>query len=138
MNVTDISRIANPVAEGERPLALVADDLVAYRQVVRGALEIAGYEVLEAANGLEAIELAMEYPVQLAVLDVNMPGGIDGFQVCARIKRDPVLRGTKVIMLTVRQEHQDYARAEMTAADDYIPKPFRIDQLVASARALAA
>jgi two-component system response regulator MprA len=112
---------------------LVADDDRAIRESLARALELEGYEVVGVADGVEALTGARREPFDALVLDVMMPG-VDGLAVCR------VLRGdgdrTPVLMLTARQETADRVAGLDAGADDYLPKPFELDELLARLRAL--
>jgi two-component system OmpR family response regulator len=106
---------------------LIADDDGHIREVVRYALEKAGYGVVEAADGVEALDVIRNGPVDLAVLDIIMPGE-DGIQVCRQVasKGD-----VPVIFLTSRDEEVDRILGLELGADDYVTKPFSPRELVA-------
>ena len=108
---------------------LIADDNAAVRRFMRAAVEDApGYVILEAANGREAVQLALQEHPDLAFIDVDMPE-MDGFQVCAAIKADPAARTTRVVLCT---GSGDTANEGMAAgADAFLPKPCTIQQVQA-------
>jgi two-component system response regulator MprA len=113
---------------------LVVDDERAVRESLRRALELEGYEIELAGDGREAIErLEKEGEPDAVVLDVLMPG-VDGLEVCKRIR----LRGSRVpvLMLTARDEVQDRVAGLDAGADDYVTKPFALEELLARVRAL--
>lgn len=103
---------------------LVADDEPGIVQLLKDYFEIQGYEVASAFNGVEALEQSSRRP-DLILLDVNMPG-LDGFEVC-RMIRDHV--SCPILFLTAKVEEQDRIRGLMLGGDDYILKPFSIDEL---------
>ncbi len=104
---------------------LVVDDDAAVRQTVADALRVAGYFTTEADSGAKAIELATRSPFDLVVLDVNMPW-VDGFTVLENLRRrKPHL---PIIMLTARDERDDIVRGLKLGADDYIRKPFGLEE----------
>ena len=105
---------------------------------IRGFIEInltrAGYEVIEAETGEEALEKLKEHPdVRVALLDIMLPG-IDGFEVCRRIRATNTRIG--IIMLTARSQEMDKVTGLMTGADDYVTKPFSPAELTARVDAL--
>ena len=112
---------------------LVADDDRAIRESLARALELEGYEVVAVADGVESLTVVHRETFDALVLDVLMPG-VDGLGVCR------VLRGdgdrTPVLMLTARQETADRVAGLDAGADDYLPKPFDLDELLARLRAL--
>ena len=113
---------------------LVVDDERAVRESLRRALELEGYEVELAGDGEEALErLASPTGVDAAILDVLMPG-IDGLEVCRRLRAggNPV----PVLMLTARTEVDSRVAGLDAGADDYLPKPFALAELLARLRAL--
>ena len=113
---------------------LVADDDKSYRSLIKEALESAGYEVLLAFDGKEALEKLSENP-DIAVLDVNMPGK-NGFEVCREIRNDPGRRSMPVLILTVLSEVSDQVKGYDMGADEYVPKPFSIEVFLARMKKL--
>lgn len=112
---------------------LIAEDDRAARHALERALQFEGYAVLAASDGGEALELLGTNEPDAIVLDVMMPG-IDGHTVCRRI-RDKGLR-TPVLMLTARHEVADRVAGLDAGADDYLVKPYALDELLARLRAL--
>jgi len=113
---------------------LVVDDERAVRESLRRALELEGYEVELACDGGEALgRLALEPSVDAAILDILMPG-VDGLEVCRRLRAsaNPV----PVLMLTARAEVDNRVAGLDAGADDYLPKPFALAELLARLRAL--
>ena len=111
---------------------LVVDDEARMRRFVRMNLELEGFLVLEASDGLEAIRKTREEMPDLVLLDVEMPK-LDGFETLREIRRtSPV----PVIMLTVRSEEDDLIRGLDLGADDYVTKPFSARELVSRVNAL--
>lgn len=110
---------------------LVVDDEPQIRRVMRATLSAHGYTIIEAHDGQEALEkLRVERP-DLVILDVNMPV-MDGLEACREIR---VSSSVPIIMLTVRGGEKDKVRALDAGADDYIVKPFGIQELLARIRA---
>ena len=113
---------------------LVLEDEDSIRSFVVINLRRAGYEPIEAASGLEALERIRENPdVAVALLDVMLPD-IDGFEVCRRIRASDPKMG--IIMLTARTQEMDKVTGLMTGADDYVTKPFSPAELTARIDAL--
>ena len=112
---------------------LVADDDRAIRESLARALELEGYDVVVTADGAAALSAVREQPADVLVLDVMMPG-VDGLTVCRvlRAERDR----TPILMLTARTETSDRVAGLDAGADDYLPKPFELDELLARLRAL--
>ena len=102
---------------------LIADDEAYLRRLVTATLEGEPYALLEAGDGLTALDLARRVRPRVALLDVQMPG-LDGLAVCRAIKQDPALAGTTVVMLTHRGDVADRQRGREAGADEYLPKPF--------------
>ena len=125
----------NDATRSDRPLILVADDDDDIRALVSFRLERAGYEVIEARDGEEALRVAHEQSPDLAVLDVMMPK-LTGDEVTRRIRVDEAIRQMPVILLTARVQEDDVARGFEAGADDYIKKPFSPQELRARVQAV--
>lgn len=113
---------------------LVLEDEENIRSFVVLNLKRAGFEVIEAGTGEQALELFDQNPdILVAVLDVMLPG-IDGYEVCRAMRA----RGSRagIIMLTARTQESDKVTGLMTGADDYVTKPFSVVELVARVEAL--
>jgi DNA-binding response OmpR family regulator len=117
------------------PTILVADDEEDLRELVSYRLSRSGYEVVEAVDGQEALELATERTPDLMVLDVMMPR-LDGYELTRRVREQDSLRSVPVILLTARSQETDVSRGFDVGADDYLKKPFNPDELVARVRAV--
>ena len=114
---------------------LVLEDESNIRSFVVLNLNRAGYETVEAGSGEEALELLKQHPdIRLALLDVMLPG-MDGFEVCHRIRASNSKVG--IIMLTARTQEMDKVTGLMTGADDYVTKPFSPAELTARVDALS-
>ncbi len=109
---------------------LIIEDDDDIRELIAFNLEISGYEIIKCDNGEDGIRQAVQMAPDLILLDVTLPG-IDGFEVCRRIKKDQSLKETTVIMLTARTDDNDIITGLETGADDYITKPFRPKVLLA-------
>lgn len=127
--------------EARRPRILVAEDDAAILELVTVRLELAGYHVISARDGVAALERAVVGPFAAAVLDVNMPR-LDGFGVLQAMRSEATLARVPVLMLTARNAPADVVRARESGADDYMAKPFddqmlitRVARLVARGRA---
>ena len=113
---------------------MILEDEVSIRSFVVINLKRAGYEVVEAGTGEEALELLKANPdVGVAILDIMLPG-IDGFEVCRSIRATDKKIG--IIMLTARSQEMDKITGLMTGADDYVTKPFSPAELLARVDAL--
>lgn len=114
-----------------RQVVLVVDDEAPMRKYVSMNLRARGYEVLDAADGTEALKLVAEHPLDLLILDIGIPGP-DGFEVLSAVRRDMEV---PVIMLSARGRETDKVRALDLGADDYLTKPFGVEELLARVRA---
>ena len=112
---------------------LLADDDRAIRESLERALELEGYEVTAVADGVQALGVARRLNHDLVVLDVMMPS-VDGLGVCRVLRADGVR--TPILMLTARVELTDRVAGLDAGADDYLAKPFELDELLARIRAL--
>jgi len=113
---------------------LVLEDESSIRGFIDINLRRAGYDVVEAETGEEALERLRENPdIRVALLDIMLPG-IDGFEVCRRIRATNTRIG--IIMLTARSQEMDKVTGLMTGADDYVTKPFSPAELTARVDAL--
>ena len=110
---------------------LVADDSAISRELVREALEEVGYRVIEAADGSEALAMALENAPDLALLDVRMPVQ-DGYQTVRAIREDPRLAGLPVLALTAFAMRGDEEKAASAGFDGYLTKPIGIAALRAA------
>ena len=114
---------------------LILDDETAISGFVEINLKRAGWETLTAKSGEEAMELFEKDPgVDIALLDVMLPG-IDGFEVCRRMRASE--RNVGIIMLSAKSQEMDKVTGLMIGADDYVPKPFSITELIARIESLS-
>lgn len=111
---------------------LVVDDEVALRDFVRRNLEIRGFHVLTAANGLEALALFNSHQVDLAILDLMMPH-MSGLETIQRIRQQSLI---PIVVLSALGEEGDKVKALNLGADDYLTKPFGVGELLARVRAV--
>jgi len=111
---------------------LVVDDEPRYLKLVGYNLEAAGYKVITAATGEEALSLVARNYLDLIILDIRLPG-IDGYEVCTRIRQ---FSFTPIIMLTAKGDEKEKVQGLRLGADDYITKPFGADELVARVEAV--
>jgi len=112
---------------------LIVDDEPAVRESLRRALELETYEIELAENGREALDLLAANGQDAVILDVLMPG-LDGLEVCRRIRRAG--NRVPVLMLTARDEVENRVAGLDAGADDYVTKPFALEELLARVRAL--
>jgi two-component system, OmpR family, KDP operon response regulator KdpE len=111
---------------------LVVDDEAPLREFVRRNLEVRGYRVNTASNGLEALASFQVYPFDLVILDLMMPH-VDGLETTRRIREKSLV---PIVILTALGEEQDKVRAFELGADDYLTKPFGVEELLARVRAV--
>ena len=116
----------------EKSIVLIVDDEPQMVGVVSYALQVAGFEALAAYNGEQALRRIEERHIDLVILDVMMPG-LDGFEVCRRIRCDTNI---PVLMLTARSDQTDVIAGLEVGADDYILKPFSTRELVLRVQAI--
>lgn len=111
---------------------LVVDDESGLRELVRINLEHEGFAVVQAENGAQGLAMAQEHQPDLVIMDLMMPE-MDGWEACRRLREfSPV----PVLMLTARVQSQDIVTGLDSGADDYLGKPFNMDELMARVRAL--
>jgi len=120
----------NNIFKGKAPLVLIVDDVAKNLQVLGTILSKQEYKVAAANNGEQAIKIAKITLPDLILLDIMMPG-IDGFEVCARLKKDSGTKDIPVIFLTAKIEPEDIVKGFETGAVDYVTKPFNSTELLA-------
>ncbi len=116
----------------EQRTILVVDDDQGLRELIRISLEHEGYTVIQAANGLECVSAVREQQPDLVLLDVMMPE-MDGLEACSRLRE---FSRVPVLILTARVQSADIVTGLDKGADDYLVKPFNMDELSARIRAL--
>jgi len=121
------------MSEAERARILVAEDDRAAREALVRALQLEGYTVVAASNGAEALEAVRQAQPDVLLLDVSMPL-VDGLTVCRVLRAES--NRLPVLMLTARTETSDRVAGLDAGADDYMPKPYDLDELLARVRAL--
>jgi two-component system cell cycle response regulator len=109
---------------------LIADDSMVIRAVVQAGLEAEGHRVIQAADGIIALEECRRRPPDVILLDIVMPG-LDGYQVLAELKADPDLSHIPVVFLTGRTDMSSVVTALRAGAHDYLKKPFEPEELLA-------
>ncbi|RME45787.1 MAG: response regulator [Caldilineae bacterium] len=104
---------------------LIVDDQDKIRELVHVTIRIGDYEILEAASGDEAVEVARRHQPDLIFLDVMMPNSsLDGFEVCKILKEDERTKNAHILMLTALDKEEDIERGKEVGADGYFTKPF--------------
>jgi CheY-like chemotaxis protein len=109
---------------------LIVDDESSIRKLLFVTLGYGRYQIYFAINGAEALEFAETIQPEVIVLDIRMPGDIDGFEVCRRIKEDLKLKNTYVVLLTGLARDGDREAAMAAHADAYMVKPFSPEKLI--------
>ena len=109
---------------------LIVEDQADIRKLIRMTLEFEPYEIFEAPDGATGLRMASELQPEVMLLDVMMPGELDGLQVCRSVRADPHLRGMRVLLLSARGQARDREAGEQAGADEYLIKPFSPLQLV--------
>jgi two-component system, OmpR family, response regulator len=122
--------MSDPSAEGR---VLVVDDEANITELVAMALRYVGFDVATAGSGREALSAVNEFRPDLVVLDVMMPD-LDGFEVCRRLRADGIR--VPVVYLTARDATEDKVRGLTIGGDDYVTKPFSLEEVVARIRAV--
>jgi class 3 adenylate cyclase len=115
------------------PLILVVDDVEANRDILATRLEAVGYRPIQAADGEAALAMARSERPDLILLDVMMPK-IDGIEVCKRLKSDPAMPFTPIILVTAKTDSKDVVAGLDAGADEYLTKPIDQPSLVARVR----
>lgn len=114
----------------ERKIILVVEDQADIRQLIRMTLEFGPYEVHEAENGEGGWRMVQALGPDLVLLDVTMPGSLDGYQVCQKVKVERSLQHIPVVMLTARGQPADLAMGRQAGANAYLAKPFSPLELI--------
>ncbi|MEM9162735.1 MAG: response regulator [Cyanobacteria bacterium P01_F01_bin.4] len=114
---------------------LVVEDSVAQREMITDLLRGSGLDVTVVGDGLEAIEYIQGHPPDLVVLDIVMPR-MNGYEVCRRIKSDPVTQNVPVVMCSSKGEEFDRYWGMKQGADAYIAKPFQPTELIGTVKQL--
>lgn len=109
---------------------LIVEDQADIRRLMRWALEEGDYVLHEAANGTLALQLMPVLRPDLVLLDVMMPGELDGYEVCRRIRADADLGSTKIVMITAQARAADQAQAMEAGVNAFLAKPFSPAKLV--------
>lgn len=105
---------------------LVIEDRAEIRLLVSLAVKPLGYLLLEADTSETGLTAIRQYRPDLILLDVMMPGDINGFEICRHVKQDPELRGTIVVIMTALAQARDIKEGMAAGADDYVVKPFSL------------
>lgn len=111
-------------------IILVVEDQPEIRKLICMTMDYDGFEVHEADNGEAALKLITALRPNIVLLDVMMPGKLDGFQVCERVRADPELADTPIVMLTARGQQADIEAGRWAGCSAYLTKPFSPLQLI--------
>jgi DNA-binding response OmpR family regulator len=114
---------------------LVVDDDELVSRTLQRALKLYDYQVMVANSGTEGLQLARRHRPDLIVLDVVMPG-TDGYQVCRQVRGDPLLKDTPILFLTAKSKDEDKIEGFRAGGDDYLAKPFNMQELQLRIRAI--
>jgi len=128
--VTDYKERDKEVKVMSKKIILIVDDQGELRKLVRMTLEFGDYELHEAENGQRALELSKVIQPDLVILDVMMPGDINGYQVCEKLKQGQNEKVPYVLLLTARGQKSDVDEGERVGADNYLVKPFSPLELI--------
>ena len=113
-----------------KSIVLVVEDQPDIRKLIRMTLDFGEFEVHEAENGVSGLRMLGAVRPNIVLLDVMMPGELDGFQVCRKIKEARETAGTMVVMLTARGQQADLNAGRDADADAYLTKPFSPLELI--------
>lgn len=119
----------------DRTTVLVIEDDASLSEVLTYNLKAAGYEVFRARDGADGIQQAQARHPDVVVLDLMLPL-VDGLEVCRRLRSDPAMQETLIVMLTARAEESDQVVGFSMGADDYVTKPFSVKVLLERIKAL--
>ena len=109
---------------------LIVDDQVTVRRLVEMTLQAHGINVLQAESGEKGIAVACRENPDLIIMDIMMPGGMDGFETVKVLREKQDIRDCPIIMLTAKDQKPERERAFEAGVDDYLPKPFKLKDLV--------
>ena len=127
---------SNHAEQAQPPIVLVIEDDESIVELIKLGLRYENFHVESADEGIEGINAAQRLDPALIILDVGLPGEIDGLEVTRRLRQNPTTRDVPVLMLTAKGESHDKVIGLNVGADDYLAKPFNFDELVARIRAL--
>ncbi len=129
-----VERSLRPELPPGAKVILAVDDSLTVRRVITQALESHGYRVVTATDGYEALAKLKDITPDLVILDVALPGGMDGYQLCKQIRAEKSRRGIPVIMLSSRESLLDKVQSRLAGASQYLPKPFKTEDLLLGIR----
>lgn len=103
---------------------LVVEDQDSIRRMIEALVEARGYEVVAVASGTKALDVAVQSPPDLVLLDLMLPGQFDGFEVCRRLRQDPSTRHAAIVIISAMDDDESRARATGAGANSFFTKPF--------------
>jgi CheY-like chemotaxis protein len=103
---------------------LVVEDQDSIRRMIEALVQARGYEVTAVSSGVKALDVASTHPPDMVLLDLNLPGQFDGFDVCTRLRADPLTRAVPVVIISAMDDDESRARATAAGATAYYTKPF--------------
>ena len=103
---------------------LVVEDQDSIRRMIEALVQARGYQVTAVSSGAKAIDVALTDKPDLVLLDLNLPGQYDGFDVCQRIRTEPTTQGVPVVIISAMDDDESRARATAAGATAYYTKPF--------------
>jgi CheY-like chemotaxis protein len=103
---------------------LVVEDQDSIRRMIEALVQARGYQVTAVSSGVKAIDVALTDPPDIVLLDLNLPGQYDGFDVCTRLRADPQTRAVPVVIISAMDDDESRARATAAGATAYYTKPF--------------
>ena len=109
---------------------LVVDDRLEVRELVEVTLRVKDYQIIEASNAEEAIKMVKTEKPDLVLMDVMMPGGMDGLEATRILKSDPETKGCPIVILTAKGQKTDMEKGLEAGAEDYFIKPFSPLELI--------
>ncbi|CAN5757145.1 hypothetical protein BH20ACT6_BH20ACT6_00660 [soil metagenome] len=128
--------LGEPVDDTERhPLVLVVDDQVSLRALIRVNLELEGFAVAEAVDGIDCLEQARRRRPDVITMDIVMPR-LDGLATATELRADPLLRDVPIVMVTTSAKPQDLLRARAVGVEAYLTKPYDPDEMIETVRRL--
>jgi CheY-like chemotaxis protein len=116
--------------EEEMKKILIVDDQETVRRLVELTLKSDARQVLQAKSGEEGLEIAKAEKPDLVIMDIMMPGGMDGFEAVRILKATQETKNCPILMLTAKNEKSEKTKTYEAGADDYLAKPFKLDDLM--------
>lgn len=108
---------------------LIVDDQATIRQLLEVSLRAPDRKILHAESGEEALEMARLEAPDLVIMDIMMPGGMDGFEAVRKLRSDPLINDCPVLILTAKDQQAERGQAAEMKVEGYLAKPFHLDEL---------